>query len=187
MGIQTSMGAHKLDIRKGSRNDIVDHTATLGQTGSVDNVIYAGRVCSLTAGNVLEAGITAGRLPFFAWSGNDTNNYPDVTRSRGMPLSGAVQFGLITAFTAAELTSTEMSQVGADITAFGTIGTKLTSIATVATATVPANAGLLIPTRLATDAIVGLVSPQGYYVGPDGYNTLAFYPYYVPGTTVPVA
>ncbi len=98
MGILTSMGAHRLDVRYGDRNSLVYYNGIIsttvladnGATGSY-NAVVAGRVMSLTTGQVLvpgllvTAGTTGSNMPFFAWSGLDANNYPDTLRTRGMP------------------------------------------------------------------------------------------------------
>ena len=49
------------------------------------------------------------------------------------------------------------------------------------------NAGMIRPIAATTDLVVGIVAPAGLYTSPDGYPTLAFYPAFIPGTTVPTA
>lgn len=178
MAIQTSMGAHKLEVIKGDRNSIVDHTGILSSNALAIAAAVAGRVMTLTSGGVLEPGLALGRQPLFAWSGTDINNAPDVTRDRGMPYAGAPRFGCIVWKAAVELGTTEFV---ADV---GLVpGAALTALANNATAA--ADRGKL---RLAVagDVIVGYVSPTGTYTSPDGYATLAFYPHFVDGTTIPL-
>lgn len=176
MTILTSMGAHKLEVLKGSRNDIVDYTGVLDTTAASVAAAIAGRVMSLTAGGLLVSGLAVAKIPYFAWSGTDSNNAPDVTRDRGMPYSGQVRFGTISAFAAVELSTTEF------VAGTYTPGDPLTALST--TATTQADRGLLKVATVATDPIVGYVSATGKYTSPDGYSTLAFYPKYVPGTTI---
>lgn len=102
MPIQTSMGANKLEIRKGSRQDVLDLVVPLDPLANAADVA-AGRVFSLTAGGLLTPGLTLGsnqytsRLPFFGLTGLDVNNLPDLTRTRGMPLGGTsyMQSGVV--------------------------------------------------------------------------------------------
>ncbi len=177
MGIQTSMGAHKLEVAKGDRNFVVDHTAPLDVTDPVNvAAAVAGRVMTLTASGTFVAGVDVGLMPFYAVSGTDINNYPDVQRDRGMPYAGEARFGCISWRSPNELTSTEM------IDDTYVVGDPLTAKAI--NSSDPTEAGLLCNLNASTDLIVGYVAPRGLYVGPDGYNTLAFYPAYVPGTTV---
>jgi hypothetical protein len=176
MPFQSSMGAHKLEVRQGDRNSIINHTGVLAAATAAGAI--AGRVVSLTAGNQLEPGLAVGRLPFFAWSGTDENNAPDVTRTKGMPYAGQARFGTISGFAAAELSSTEFVAdagltPGAALTAIGITGAL-------------ADRGKL-KLAGATDVVVGFVAPAGQYTSPDGFATLAFYADYVRGTTVPNA
>ncbi len=173
------MGLHKLEVLKGDRNTIVDETGIL-DAGDADVVAaaFAGRVMTHTAGGLLTPGLAAHKMPFFAWSGTDLNNSPDVTRDRGMPYAGEPRFGVISWKAAVELSTTECDD---DTYA---IGDALTALSVPASATTPTEAGLIGKTKMATDVIVGYVSPRGLYTGPDGYPTLAFYPHWVDGTTV---
>ncbi len=179
MTIPTSMGAHKLEVLKGDRNSIVDETGILDVHANDDLAVIAGRVMSHTSGGLLVPGLAAHKMPFYAWSGLDSNNSPDVQRDRGMPYAGAARFGVIAWKAAVELSTTEFKS--------GTysIGDALSAMSVVATD--PAHAGLLTAANGTTDVIVGYVSPRGKYTGPDGYSTLAFYPAFVDGTTVPLA
>lgn len=189
MGIPTSMGANKLEIRKGDRNTVIDYTGILAAGVSIP----AGFVCSLNGSGLLVPGLTAGirTLPFFAWSGTDVNNAPDVTRvgalngggppqvrdsvaalgvgGIAMPYAGAARFGTISCFAAVELATT-----GFDSTVAYAPGDLLTCVA--AGAVVVANRGKIRPIAATTDVVVGVVAPAGLYTGPDGYATLAFYP-----------
>jgi hypothetical protein len=173
------MGAHKLEVLKGDRNSIVDHTGILDSDPLAVAAAVAGRVMSITSGGKLEPGLDVGRTPLYAWSGTDLNNYPDVTRDRGMPYAGEPRFGCISWKAAAELSSTEFVDDAGLVP-----DAPLTCLSNAATA--DADRGKLCLAG-ATDVIVGYVSPRGKYTGPDGYATLAFYPAYVAGTTVPVA
>ncbi len=178
--IQTSMGLHKLEVRKGDRNSIIDYTAPLLNTANNVLASVAGRCMSLNgATGKLEAGLALGRLVFFAWSGTDLNNAPDVTRDRGMPYSGEVRFGCISVHAACELSTTEF------VANAGLVpGALLTALSNAAT--VPADAGKL-KLAVAGNVIVGQVSPAAVYVSPDGYSTLAFYPHSVDGASVVAA
>lgn len=90
MPIQSSMGAHKLDVRYGDRSALPYYNGTLLSTAEVASC-NAGRVYSLTTAGLLVPGILAaagaagGVLPLFGLSGLDLNNYPDTQRDRGMP------------------------------------------------------------------------------------------------------
>ena len=177
MTIPTSMGSHILGILKGKRDDLVDYTGILNATANANGAVVAGRVMTLDGSGLLVPGLALGTLPFYAWSGLDANNAPDVLRTRGMPYSGAVPFGTYSYKCAAELTTTEF-----DSTLSYPPGTALTALSTAATTL--ANAGMLRPVAASTDVVVGYVSPAGKFTGVDGYPTLAFYPDYVKGTTV---
>lgn len=172
------MGTHKLYIRKGDRNAWVDYTGTLDTAANAADVV-AGRVFTLTGGGKLTPGIVTAATPFYALSGLDANNYPDVTRSRGMPRSGAVQFATLSAFAAVEAVSTEF--VSGDTF---TVGLPLTALATTAAA---GSRGLLGVVTVATQPIVGYVAPAGKYTDVDGNAVVAFYPAYVAGSTVRTA
>jgi hypothetical protein len=183
------MGTHKLYIRKGNRTDWVDYTGTLDSTAPAAQVV-AGRVMTLSTGKLVPGmQAAAAGLPFFALSGLDANNYPDVTRSRGMPRSGAVQFATVTPFAAVELVTTEFAEaatyaVGAPLTASRTTATHRGVICLQGTTSTSAAAyfnGTF--TSAATDPIIGYVAPAGKFVDADGNNVLAFYPAYVAGTT----
>ena len=183
MTIPTSMGLHQLTVAKGDRNSIVDHTATLDQIDPVNVAAsMAGRVMSLNSSGHFVPGVVIGAMPFYAWSGTDPNNYPDVERDRGMANAGTPQFVCITWRAACELASTEIDPAGGIAAALGIPGTPITAKATTcATAT---ERGMLTTQKAGTDLIVGYTSPAGLYTSPDGYPTLGFYPAYVPGSTV---
>lgn len=93
--LQSSMGQHKLDVRRGDRNTLPYYNgvllATLLTDVDVVAAICAGRVYSVASGGALVPGITptlgatGGPIPHYGWSGLDDNNYPDSQRSRGMP------------------------------------------------------------------------------------------------------
>jgi len=186
MTIQTSMGANKLEIRKGDRNSVIDYTGILAAGVSIP----AGFVCSLNGSGLLIPGVTDGAavfLPFFAWSGTDVNNAPDVVRvgalnggvpqvrdsvaalgvgGIAMPYAGAARFGTISCFAAVELATTGFNEAVAYAP-----GQLLTCVRAGV-----ANAGKIMPIAAITDLVVGVVAPAGLYTGPDGYPTLAFYP-----------
>ena len=188
MTIPTSMGAHKLEVRKGSRTDIIDWTGILDPSETIN----AGMVCSINpASGRLVAGLiaagAANQCPLFAWSGTDANNYPDVrrdgvlsgalgsqTRSNpsggggyAMPYAGEARFGTIAWRAAVELSTTAF-----DTAVTYAVGQPLTCIANG-----NAGAGTIRPLETAaSDIIVARVAPAGAYVSPDGYNTLAIYP-----------
>jgi hypothetical protein len=103
MAIQSSMGAHKLDVRYGNWSSLPFYNGILSYAYISDaavvalgagNCITAGKVYSLTTGGLLTPGILAtagangGTMPLFGLSGLDANNYPDVQRDRGMPSFG---------------------------------------------------------------------------------------------------
>lgn len=176
MPIKTSMGAHKLEVRKGDRNSIIDLTAPLLNTADNLAAAVAGRCVTLNPNTgKLEAGLALGRLVFFAWSGTDVNNYPDVQRDRGMPYAGEARFGTISVHAAVELSTTEFVD-DANLKP----GALLTALSTAA---VTADRGKL-KLAAAGNVVVGLVAPAGKHVSPDGYDTLAFYPHLITGTTV---
>lgn len=223
MALQSSMGRWKLDVRYGDRNTLpyyngILNVALLTDTDIV-SAITAGRVMSLTSGKLLVPGLvattgaTGGPIPYYAWSGLDVNNYPDVKRDRGMPgyydkptggvgAPGSPGFygipvsaGLVGGFAtiqhtaAAELSTTAYDQTAGAVYA---PGTALTAVAATATGVGGVTGhegktvrGLLRPVEAATDVIIGYVAPAATFVGPEGYNTLAFTPTYVAGTTVP--
>lgn len=90
MVLQSSMGAHKLDVRFGDRNTLPYYTGVLDTAllnhSDVARIARAGTVLTLTTAGRLTSGITdQGQIPYFSWSGLDANNYPDVQRDRGMP------------------------------------------------------------------------------------------------------
>lgn len=176
MPINTSMGAHKLEVRKGDRNHILDFTAPMNEATKAD--AWAGRCVHLATDGTLVAGLALGKLAYFAWSGTDENNSPDVTRDRGMPYAGEARFGSISVHAACELSTTEF------VANAGLIpGAKLTALSNTAAL------GLKGKLKLAgaTDVVVGVVAPLGVYTSPDGYASLAFYPCWVDGTSVPNA
>lgn len=186
MGIPTSMGANKLEIRKGDRNSVIDYTGILAAGVSIP----AGFVCSLNVSGLLVPGVAPGikPLPFFAWSGTDANNAPDVTRvgaldgggppqvrdsvaalgvgGIAMPYAGQARFGTISCFAAVELATTGFNSAVAY-----TPGQLLTCVRAGV-----ANAGKIKPIDATTDLVIGVVAPAGLYTSPDGYATLAFYP-----------
>ncbi len=176
--------------------------------------ICAGRCMSVTTAKFLVPGViaiadaTAGSIPYFAWSGLDANNYPDSYRTAGMPgfldkpstgigapgspgwpgipLSDVLAGGFATIqhFAAAELSTTEFDQTGTPATDY-VPGVPLTCVSAAATSTDKPYRGLLRPQENTTDVIVGYVAPAGYFIGPEGYATLAFQPAFVAGSTVP--
>jgi hypothetical protein len=186
MSIPTSMGANKLEIRKGDRNSVIDYTGILAAGVSIP----AGYVCSLNGSGLLIPGVTSGGavfLPFYAWSGTDVNNAPDVTRvgalngavpqvrdsvaalgvgGIAMPYAGAARFGTISWKASVELATTGFNSAVAY-----TPGQLLTCVRAGAV-----NAGMIMPIAATTDLVVGVVAPAGLYTSPDGYATLAFYP-----------
>lgn len=218
MVLQSSMGAHQLDVRYGNRNDIPYYNGTVSQTLLDDTdlligLITAGRVMSLSSAQRLVVGIqtatdaSGGPIPYFAWSGYDQNNYPDVYRTRGMPNVGQLPtgglgapgapgfwgvpvaaapgstadvFATIQHNMAGELATTEF-----DTTASYVPGAPLTCVSALATAGEKLNRGKLRNIAAATNIVVGYVAPAGKYTGPLGYPMLAFIPAYVSGTTVP--
>jgi hypothetical protein len=174
------MGTHKLYIRKGDRTSWVDYTGTLDSAANANGAVIAGRVMTLTAGLKLTPGLALAKVPYFALSGLDASNFPDVARTKGMPRSGAVQFATVSAFAAVELVSTAF--VSGDTF---TPGLPLTALSTAATTL--ANAGLIGTQAAGTQPVVGYVAPAGKYTDADGIDVVAFYPAYVPGTTLRVA
>ncbi len=100
MAIQSSMGAHKLDVRYGDRNTIPYYNGILNPALFADALAFAaitaGSVYSLTTAGFLVPGLVnastpstvGGVIPYFGWSGLDVNNYPDSLRTRGMPNFG---------------------------------------------------------------------------------------------------
>lgn len=225
MVIQSSMGSHKLDVRYGDRNTLPYYNGILLSTlltdAAVLSAICAGRAYSVTNGKFLVPGILAtvgaagGPQPYFGVSGLDSNNYPDSSRTAGMPgyydkpaagigAPGSpgwpgipVSAGLVGGFAtiqhiaAAELSTTEFdtSTTPASIYLPGTALTAVSASATgtggVSGLTNKSARGLLRTRENTTDVIVGYVAPAGYFIGPEGYATLAFTPAYVAGTTVP--
>jgi hypothetical protein len=182
MTIPTSMGLHKLEVAKGDRNSVVDWTATLDQTDPVSVAAsMAGRVMTLNSSGNFVAGVAIGKMPFYAWSGTDINNYPDVERDRGMANAGTPQFVCISWRSPNELTTTEIDPAGG-IAAALLPGVALTAKAI--TCATPSQRGMFTTQKAGTDLLVGYVGPRGVYTGPDGYSTLSFYPAYVPGSTV---
>ena len=182
MTIPTSMGIHKLEVSKGDRNSLVDWTATLDQTDPV-NVAdsCAGRVMTLNSSGNFVPGVTVGAMPYYAWSGTDINNYPDVERDRGMADAGTPQFVCISWRSACQLTTTEIDQSSGVVAAL-LPGVALTAKAP--TAATSSSRGLFTTQKAGTDLVVGYVGPRGVYTSPDGYQTLDFYPAFVPGSTV---
>ncbi len=175
--LATSMAQNQLQIVKGSTFDILDWTAPLS---GLSASIPAGAVMTLdSSGNfVAGASFAAAKIPFYAWSGTDLNNAPDVVRTRGMPYSGAGRFRGITYKANVELQTTYF-----DATQSASL---LPGVALTAQGTAGAQPGR-IKIAIATDVVVGRVSAAGYNAGVNGYPTLNFYPEYIVGTTVPVA
>jgi hypothetical protein len=218
MVIQSSMGAHQLDVRYGDRNTLPYYNGVVSQTllDDVDllvGLITAGRVMSLNTSKRLVVGVqvasdaTGSQVPFYAWSGYDTNNYPDVYRTTGMPNVGELPvgglgapgspgfwgvpvasgpgstadvFATIQHIAAAELSTTEF-----DTTASYVPGQALTCVSTAATGADKLNRGKLRPLENATDIVVARVAPAGSFTNAAGYPCLAFTPAYVVGTTIP--
>lgn len=99
-GIQTSMGANKLELRQGDVNTVPNGVATLdpdvlANAGGELAAAVAGAVMSKTAAGHLTPGILAAPaaggspLPLFLWFGHDENTAPAVVRDRGMPGFGS--------------------------------------------------------------------------------------------------
>jgi hypothetical protein len=171
------MGSHKLDLVKGSRNDIVDYVGILDATATLANGAITGRVCSLNSSGLLVPGLVAvTSLPFWLWAGTDANSSPDTERDRGMPYAGSSRATTWTFKVAGEMSTTEF------VAGVYTPGTALSAIQNAATT--PAKQGLM-QAAISTDTIVGYVSPRGVAVSADGYSTLYFYPAFVKGTTIP--
>lgn len=93
-GIKSSMGRNTLQVRQGDRNTLPYYNGVLAAAALASPVsasVRAGAVVSLTTGLrlvpgiVATAGATGGPVPFYAWSGLDLNNLPDVYRTKGMP------------------------------------------------------------------------------------------------------
>lgn len=179
--------------------------------GSVYSLTTAGY---LVPGILETAGTGGGESPFYGISGLDENNYPDVKRDPGMPgffgdkpnpapgygpgTSGfpfhgvptvgnsaatpVGSFATITHRFAGELSTTEF-----DTSATYTVGQPLTCVSAAATGTQKRNRGKIRPLAASTDTIIGYVAPAGKFIGPEGYWTLAFYPAFVKGTTVPTS
>lgn len=224
MGILSSMGANKLDVRYGDRNTLPYYNGIPDSAKVADADIVqsykAGRVLSLTSAGKLVPGIVAagaqadgGSIPYFSWSGLDDNNYPDVQRDRGMPgvldkpaggLGGPASPGfygipvsddLVGIFaTIQHVFAGELSTTAYDQTAGATYapGDPLTAVAADATGAGGVTGhlgehvrGIIRPVEETTDVIIGYVAPAADFVGPEGYNVLAFTPTYVAGTTVP--
>lgn len=214
MVLQTSMGQNKLDVRFGDRNTLPYYVGILDSALLSDDdivaAITAGRVMSLTTGTKLVPGILAtaaaggGNYPYYAWSGLDKNNSPDVERTRGMHgyldkptggVGGPQSPGFFGIPTSSDLVgpfgtiqmdnSLELSSTAFDTSAGATYnpGDPLTAVA--ADSAEKANRGLLRPVELATDVIVGRVAPAARFTGPEGFDHLAFRPDFVAGTTVP--
>lgn len=175
MALATSMGSNILYIRKGDRNNPIDYTGILEAGVSA----VAGIAMSLNGGGRLVPGITASGLVFFAMSGTDENNYPDVRRDRGMPYAGQPRFGTISALMNAELTTT-----GFDSNASYTVGMALTAVS--AAAATAAERGIIRPVAAATDIVIGYVSAAAVE-SEKGYPVLSFYTAFRPGTTVPAS
>lgn len=169
----------------------------------------------LVPGVIAVAGATGGSQPYYAWSGLDANNYPDTYRTNGMPgfldkpatgigapgspgwpgipLSATLAGGFATIqhFAAGEFSTTEFDQTSSPATIY-LPGTPLTCIAADATGTGGVSGltnksgrGLFRTLENTTDVVVAYVAPAAYFVGPEGYPTLAFQPAYIAGTTVP--
>ncbi len=217
VGIPSSMGVHQLDVRYGDRNTLpyyngIVATAILSNASLRIGLLDAGRVMSLTTATRLTPGILAtagssgGPVPFYAWSGYDNNNYPDVYRTRGMPGMGVGQpaegspgapgfYGIPTGAitdplagvfaTIAHVFGGELSSTEFDTGATYTPGQLLTAVSATASTVELLNRGKLRPQALATDVVVGIVAPAGKFTNAAGYPCLAFYPTYVAGTTVP--
>lgn len=167
----------------------------------------------LVPGILAAVSASGGEIPYYSWSGLDENNYPDSKRDRGMPgffdkptggVGGPqspgfygipVSAGLVGGFAtiqhnaAAELSTTQFDQTagatyapGAPLTAVSAAATGAGGVTGTEGKTVR---GLLRPVEAATDVVVGYVAPAGSFAGPEGYQTLAFLPAFVAGTTVP--
>lgn len=217
--IQSSMGAHILDVRYGDRNTLPYYNGILDSSlltdADVVTAITAGSVYSLSTAGKLVPGLkvaadaAAGNIPFYGWSGLDANNYPDVQRTAGMPgfldkpapapggyPSGTNGFpfhgvptsaGLVGGFvTIAHTFAGELSTTEFNTAASYAVGAALTCVSAVsATPADKVLRGKLRPQAAATDTIVGYVAPAGKFLSPMGYWTLAFYPAFVQGTTLP--
>lgn len=217
--IQSSMGAHILDVRYGDRNTLPYYNgillSTLLSDADVVIAITAGSVYSVTTGGFLvpgmlpTAGATSGNMPYYGWSGLDANNYPDVQRTAGMPgffdnpvpapggypagtngfpFQGVpISAGLVGGFVTVgpgfrgELSTTEFNTA-----ASYPIGAPLTCVSNASSSAADKQLrGKLRPLAAGTDTIIGFVAPAAKYLSPMGYNTLAFYPNFVQGTTLP--
>jgi hypothetical protein len=206
VGIPSSMGRWKLDVRTGDRFTLpyyvgavdVGALTTAGALASAT----AGRAFSLNAAGLLVPGLLAaagaggGVMPYFSWSGFDPNNYPDVQRDRGMPgynggypIGGPSAPGFYGIPSCTPFANTggfatiqwkhngELSTTAFDSAEDFTPGTPLTCVA--ADSAELGNRGLIRNVEDDTDIIIGYVAPAGKFAGAEGYLTLAFIPTFV--------
>jgi hypothetical protein len=178
--LQSSFGQYKLDLAKGNRNDVVDYVGIMDATATFANNFVTGIVCSVqnSTHTVVPGQVAVTDMPFWLWAGLDPSSAPDVTRTRGMPYSGAARCTLWGYKTAGEFSTT------AFIAGSYPIGTPLAAIKN--GATTPAKQGLMQPAA-STDTVVGYVSPRGVATSADGWSTLWFYPAFIIGSTLPNA
>ena len=92
MPIKSSMGANRLQVRRGDINNLPYFNGILNPAIMADplwiSAVKAGRVYSVTTGGFLVPGILAAAgaagapQPYFGVSGLDSNNFPDTQRTR---------------------------------------------------------------------------------------------------------
>lgn len=204
-GIQTSMGAHKLELRQGNIHTPCDGVGALASAVLNDPdvlaSVVAGACMSKNAGGFLVPGILptitsdGGPSPLFLWFGNDENTAPAVRRDRGMPQFGSLPADGNDFWQIPETGDGEESgpynyiigQAGGvtlTSTRFNSdvgyeFGTPLTAISAAAAAGIR---GIIQP-AVGDNVVIGFA--QGVMVSPDGYDTLIFNPTYIPGDDVP--
>lgn len=210
MGIPTSMGANKLELRQGDVHTtpngvgVLDATVLANAGGELDAVV-AGAVLSKTSAGALVPGILAavaaggGPLPLFLNFGHDVNTLPASVRTRGMPAFGSLPAGgnpfwdLPAAAIGSESgpysyiiggSGVELTSTRIDTSAtFDKAGILLTAVSATA-ATVADRGKIRAAETVGTDVIIGITTGPKF-TSPDGYDTLPFMAIFRPGTTVP--
>lgn len=180
LALSTSMGANLLYATKGDSNLIaIDHTTGYDSTAyNADSASFtAGRGMTLSSGKWVAGMAAVGSIPYFAYSGLDTNNLPDVYRTRGMPYANNGQFVCWSVFNRIRIATTAINT-----SATFTVGTPVTISAAASAA---GRKGLLTDGNGTTNPTVGFVAPAGKYTNAHGYSVVEIDLHYIAGSGTP--
>lgn len=176
INLASTMGANMIYVTKGDAGmSILDETLPLAAAATAVDYI-TGRGMSIVAGKWTVGATAATDSPmYFLVAGLDINNAPDVTRTVGMPYSGAAKATCWSVFSRVQLATTAF--LGSD-NYVSAAGLPLTLSAAASTA---GSKGLLCLRTAITQPTYGFVGAKGTYTNEHGYSVLDFYPAYMQG------